>query len=244
MAVPAMAACPFSYWFTFRGTAVYRTADQTAYLYKTNYIAIDADGAPNAYGPNDTGLDTNVHAGYPKQTWWPSVLVQDPTDPTQPYIQASGPYKGLYVSKTHLADPNGKATDPATYVDAVRIPYIVFPTGFMDIKGTGQMGDFAVAMAGNGKYKVPAIVADSGGGAEPPLGEVSVYLANALGGKNVNPRNGAGQPKGPFVHVIFPASKLSPAWPLSKKQIQDRSEILLKTVGGWPAIESCKRSLP
>ena len=245
---PVLAACPFSYWFTFRGTAVYRTADQSAYLYKTNYIAIDADGAPNAYGPNDTGIDTNVHAGFPGQSWWPYVLVPDPVDPSKPYVQTSGTYKGMYVSKTHLYNTMGAYTDPATYVDALKIPYIVFPTGFMEIKGAGGMGDFGVAIAatadGKRRYRSPAIVADSGGGAEPPLGEVSVYLANALGGKNVNPRNGAGQPKGPFVHVIFPGTKLSPAWPLTKQQIQDRSEGLLKTVGGWAAVEYCKRTLP
>jgi hypothetical protein len=39
----------------FRGKKIYRQADNLAYAYETNFKAVDADGAPNAYNPQDTG---------------------------------------------------------------------------------------------------------------------------------------------------------------------------------------------
>jgi hypothetical protein len=41
----------------FRGTQIYRQATNLAYAYETTFKAVDADGAPNAYNPDDTGLD-------------------------------------------------------------------------------------------------------------------------------------------------------------------------------------------
>jgi hypothetical protein len=55
-----------------------------------------------------------------------------------------------------------------------------------------------------------AIVADVGP-RNDPLGEVSIRLAENLGGHNVNPRNGAGMPTGRFAYVVFPRSKATPA---------------------------------
>lgn len=38
-----------------------------AIVYRAGYV-VDADGAPNAYGPNDTGLDYTKEAGHPART--------------------------------------------------------------------------------------------------------------------------------------------------------------------------------
>ena len=63
---------------TFRGTQIFRQANNLAYAYETNHTAVDADGAPNAYHPDDIGLDALANAGYPHTNWWKDVLVPDP----------------------------------------------------------------------------------------------------------------------------------------------------------------------
>src|ERR671932_1212603 len=59
----------------------------------TRHVALDADGSPRAYHPNDTGLDALANAGYPHKGW-KSVLVVDPNDHSRPYVQPNGPTKG------------------------------------------------------------------------------------------------------------------------------------------------------
>ena len=44
-------------------------------------------------------------------------------------------------------------------------------------------------------------------------GEMSIALAQALGGQNPNPRTGAGKPDGKIAYVVFPKSRANPAWP-------------------------------
>src|SRR4029077_2822205 len=105
-------------------------------------------------------------------------------------------------------------TDPGRYVDSTKVPYLVFPSTFHALKGTGTMGDLAVARNLRNNNVTAAIVADVGP-PHAPLGEVSIRLAEDLGGVHVNPRTGAGMPKGPFLYVLFPRSLSTPAWPLT-----------------------------
>jgi hypothetical protein len=114
----------------FRGTQIYRQANNLAYAYETSFKAVDADGAPNAYHPDDTGLDRLANAGYPHTNWWQDVLVPDPAHSTHAYQQPDGQFAGYFVAMTSLRKPNGDKLDPATYVDATRFPYVVIPTGF------------------------------------------------------------------------------------------------------------------
>ena len=218
-------------WINYKGTDIFRVPG--AYHYVTDRVTLDADGAPNAYHPNDTGIDKLAHAGYPNKGW-KSVLVTDPASPNKPYIQKPGePYPGYFVSMTTLKNPNGNKTSPSTYVDSVAFPYVVFPGEFYSIKGTGFMGDFAmVRNLDNGKMTA-AIVADVGP-SDAPLGEMSLGLATALGGVNPNPRNGSGSPRGNFQYVIFPKSHEAPAWPLSFEHIDRVANAKLEGIGGWP----------
>ncbi|MGH6644781.1 MAG: hypothetical protein ACRED3_19015, partial [Bradyrhizobium sp.] len=73
-------------WFTYQGTDVWQAPGGTAYVYTTTRMEIDADGAPNAYHPNNTGLDLLANAGFPGHGWR-SVLVEDPAHPGMPFIQ-------------------------------------------------------------------------------------------------------------------------------------------------------------
>jgi len=222
-------------WLTYEGTDVFRI-NQSAYTYKTSFVALDADGSPRAYNPDDTGLDANANAGFPNKGWR-SVLVVDPQDHSRPFVQPSGPTRGFFVSKTSLIDLSTTfpATNPAKYVDAEAFPYIVFPGGFFAIRGTGNWGDLVMARSLAGGQQSAAIVAD-GGPMKAPLGEISMELATALGGHNPDARTGAGAPRGVLQYVVFPGSRHNPPWPRSLSDIQREAAALLAAIGGWPTI--------
>lgn len=220
-------------WMDYEGVAIHH-AGQSAYTYVTSHVSLDADGCPRAYHPDNIGLDYNANAGYPNKGW-KSVLVVDPNDQSKPYVQKSGPTQGFFVSKTSLQDTTNAVavTDPAKYVDAETVPYIVFPGAFYAITGTGNWGDLVMARMLNGAHESFAIVAD-GGPTKAPLGEMSLKLAAALGGANPNPRTGGGAPKGPIQYVVFPKSRLNPPWPQSNATLKQQAASLLDGIGGWP----------
>lgn len=226
-------AAPF---LEYKGTKLFKpSASSGAYFYVVNEMALDADGAPNAYHPANTpGLDHPANAGFPGGAWQ-NVLVADPADGRKPFVQPSGPFQGFFVAKTSLEDRTLAVTDPARYVDATRIPYLVFPGAFHQLTGTGTLGDFVAARNLRTGKTSAAIVADIGA-RDHPLREVSLQLAADLGGVNVNPRNGAGVPQGPFAYVVFPFSKSRPAWPVTLEQIERRVGEELARVGGWDRI--------
>ncbi|MGV1803782.1 hypothetical protein ACQZ6A_18110 [Agrobacterium vitis] len=223
-------------WISYESTVIYRIG-ASAYTYKSSHVSLDADGCPRAYHPDDIGLDYNANAGYPNKGWR-SVLVVDPDEPSKPYLQTSGPNRGFFVSKTSLHNPDYAVTanNPAKYVDAETVPYIVFPGAFYSITGTGGWGDFVMARTLNGAHESFAIVAD-GGPTKAPLGEISLKLAAALGGINPNPKTGKGAPKGPIQYVVFPNSRLKPAWPHALHDLRAQAETLLAGIGGWPDSE-------
>src|SRR3954454_9455511 len=104
------------HWFAYEGTEILSIGDTGAYTYKTTHVALDADGCPRAYHPDDTGLDALANAGYPHKGWR-SVLVVDPNDSNKPFVQPSGPTQGFFVCKTSLMDPTLPEVDPRKYVD-------------------------------------------------------------------------------------------------------------------------------
>ena len=218
-------------WKTYKKTQLFRLSGGEAYCYTTDFMAIDADGAPNAYHPDDTGLDLLKHAGYPGSSWWRNVLVTDPSDPDRPYVVPDGRYKGYFLSMTSLRDPNKAPTDPSRYVDAAKVPYLVFPLTFSRLKGVGKLGDIGVAINLTTGHYSPFIVADIGP-RHHPLGEVSIHLAERLGGWNVCPRKGPEKPLGEILYVIFPGSGESFPWPESEKRIDRIAGRLLASIGG------------
>lgn len=242
----------FQPWITFKGTQLYRDAGSEAYCYVTRHSRIDADGAPNAYHPDDVGkhcindthigLDCPANAGFPNSNWWWSVLVADPQQsPKRPYIQRDGSTKGFFVSQSWLTDTSKQATDPARYVDSTAVPYIVFPgSTFANIDGTGWKGDVGIAWnLANGK-KTGFVVADQGGGGNARLGEGSIALYKALGGTNINARTGGGVAPGDMRFLIFPGSRQQFAWPQSTDAIKAKAETLLAEIGGEAALTACK----
>lgn len=247
--VVAAEACPFNKWEKYQGVQLLRAKPKGAYIFSTSQTKVDADGAPNAYHPDDVGLhctkgvgfkglDCPANAGYPEKIWWRSVIVPNPQNKNEGYIQFDGEYKGYLISQTSLKDKSKSDLDINKYVDSTQVPYLVFPGKFSTVKGTGLMGDFGYAINLDANKIAPFIVADIG----PPnahLGEMSIALANALGGTNPNPRTGSGTPKGKIVYVIFPYSRSAPAWPLTQDEIQSNATSLLSTIGGEKVLRIC-----
>lgn len=234
-AMPAHADCAaFANW---KGTALQRFGGSKAYAYRTDRMAIDADGAPNAYHPQDRGIDALGNAGYPNGGWR-SVLVVDPADPSKPAVQKTGAFMGYFLSATTLQDHSKASTDPTRYVDATAVPYMVFPGGFYAMAGTGKLGVLGVARNLSTGETSPMIFADVGP-RDHALGEVSVKLAENLGGQDVSPRTGRGAPRGPFAYVIFPGSEASPPWPLTADDLRQRTDAAMAAIGGWDAVLAC-----
>lgn len=218
----------------FRGTRILRQVSNLAYAYETTNKAVDADGAPNAYHPDDTGLDFLANAGYPTTNWWDSVLVPDPAHPSRAFIQPSGQFEGYFVSMTSLRSPGGDKFDPATYVDATRVPYVVLPSGFTSLPHVARPGDVGFAAHLASGMTTSFIVGDTGGGSGAKLGEGSIALFTALGGQNPNPRNGSGVPTGKVQYILFPGSRRpGPAiWSRTNQDIHDQVMGLLSSTPG------------
>jgi len=234
-AAPAWCACePMG---DYRGTALKRFEGSRAYAYKTARMAVDADGAPNAYHPQNKGIDFNANAGFPNGGWR-SVLVTDPANRARPFVQTTGPFAGFFLSMSTLQDKTKPTTDAARYVDATQVPYVVFPGAFFRLSGTGRSGVLGMARNLRTGAVSPMIFADVGP-TNHELGEVSIRLAENLGGQNVSPKTGGGVPRGPFAYVIFPGSEQQPAWPVSAARMASVAEAELAKVGGWDAVLAC-----
>lgn len=198
----------------------------TAFFYEAG-MTIDADGAPNAYHPENTGLDDLANAGAPG-SW--QGLAKD-TD-GEPFIQGpNDPFPGYYVSATALADRSKPVNDPTRYVDASKIPFIVLPGGMARQIGA-RPGDFAIVFnQQNGKSSY-AIFGDIG--PADRIGEGSVALAENLGIRS-NARNGGA--RGGILYLVFPGS--GNGQPRTADEINVESEKFLETWGGIPQLTAC-----
>lgn len=246
--------CSFATWIDFNAARLLRNDAVPAYVFAASETKIDADGAPNAYHPDDValhctkgvgfkGLDCPANAGYPHTNWWQSVIVADPKRPERGFVQPPGAeFAGYFVTQTTLTDSTKPATDPRRYVDSRFTPYLVFPGAFRKLKGTGDMGDIGFALnTANGKAS-EFLVADAGP-SDAKLGEMSIALATALGGTQPNPRTGSGAPSGKILFMVFPRSRHQPAWPVSAAALAAKSQGLLDKAGGMAALSDCKDAL-
>ena len=117
---PTPVNCSLTLKATIETFNVYKHNSSAYILYKAK-MAIDADGSPQAYGPNNSGLDWTANAGSPGN-WWGVV-----TDVSgNPIIQGpSDPFPGLYVSTTSLVNSAFSTTNPLRYVNSSTIPFFV-----------------------------------------------------------------------------------------------------------------------
>ena len=187
-------------------------------------MTIDADGAPDAYGPDDTGLDELANAGTP--THWDGIIADRDGNPL---IQGGDdPFPGYYISCTSLADRTKGFTDPTRYVDASKIPYIVLPNDVAE-RGGARLGDFAVVMNLRDGKSSFAIYADIG-----TMGEGSIALADNLGIWSDARRGGESDG---ILYLVFPGS--GNLQPRTIDEIQGEAEKLLHDWGGIEKLASC-----
>ena len=206
-----------------REAPVWRLGDSTPYFFAAG-MTIDADGSPNAYNPENTGLDDLANAGQPGH--WDGVL-QDRDG--NPLVQGpDDPFPGFYISCTALFDRNKHHSDPARFVDASQIPYIALP-GDLAARAGARLGDFAfVYSEQTGRYSL-AIFADIGA-----FGEGSIALADNLGIRSDARRGGS--PAG-ISYVVFPGS--GDGRPKSVDEIKRMGGEVLSNWGGAEKILPC-----
>lgn len=181
-------------------------------------LAIDVDGAPNAYGPNNTGLDYTANAGGPGN--WYGVV----TDASgQPFVQGpADPYPGDYISATALQDRTKRVQDPSRYVDARTVPYLSIPRNTLAEYGA-RVGDIGFAFCRHTGRFCAAIVADVG--PKNKYGEGSPALARGLG-VNDNPRRG-GCESGVVVCIFLGTAR---GWP--RTDVAEAVQARLNELGG------------
>lgn len=184
----------------------------TNVFFFTAGMTIDADGAPNAYHPDDIGIDELANAGSPGH--WNGVITDTQGNPL--IQQDADPFPGFYISCTSLADKTKEFNDPRRYVDATKIPYVALPEEIAESEGV-QLGDFAfVVNLRNGKSSF-AIYADIG-----TVGEGSVALAERLG---ISPNARYGGESSGVLYMFFPGS--GNRQPRTMDEIQSEGERLL-----------------
>ena len=210
-------------WQPFHEVPVWQLPDGQAF-YFVSRMTIDADGAPNAYHPDDAGLDELANAGVPGH--WDGIVTDRYGRPL--IQQESDPFPGYYISCTSLFDSTKNFADPRGYVDASMIPYVALPKELASREGV-QLGDFAfVVNLRNGKSSY-AIYADIG-----TIGEGSIALADALGVSS-NARHG-GQ-SGGILYLLFPGS--GNQRPRTIAEIQEEGERLLSQAVDLKGLFSC-----
>ena len=202
---------------------IWHLRDDSAFFFAAG-MTIDADGAPNAYNADNTGLDDLSNAGQPGH--WDGLL-QD--EHGNPLVQGpDDPFPGYYISCTALADWTKDRFDPTRFVDASKVPYIALP-GDLARETGARLGDLAVAFnLRNGRFSY-AIFADIGA-----LGEGSIALADSLG---LWPDARRGGSRGGILYLVFPGS--GNHQPKSDTEISERAAAVLQDWGGVEQLHSC-----
>ena len=205
---------------------IWSVDDGAAIMFRSG-MTIDADGAPNAYNPENTGLDDLSNAGEPGR--WDGIV----TDHGEPLIQGpDDPFPGFYISQTALVDWSKAPDDPTRYVDASKIPYIVLP-GELSREFGARLGDFAVVANIRRGTSADAIFADIG-----TLGEGSIALARDLG---IWPDARQGGTRGGILYLVYPGS--GNHRPRTLDEINSETDKLFQQWGGLDRLSSCQQDL-
>ena len=191
-------------------------------------FAVDADGSPRAYGPNDSGLDLTQHAHNGKR--WMGIVTDESC---KPLIQKKGdPHPGLYISQTSLYDTTYTNSNPRRFVNAEKIPYIVLSLKMMALTGA-KVGDISYVFNPTTGKSSFAVFGDVG--PEELLGEGSIYLAQTLGIPNISPRDG-GLSGAAIQYVVFPNSGMGNGRHPTIAQIDSIGKMAMGKIGGEAVI--------
>lgn len=198
-------------------------------------MQIVADGAPNAYNPdNVSGLDDIKNARG-------DSLATDRYG--KPFVQsAAEKYPGFYISKTELTDPDiGDSAEPRRYVDARQVPYIELPGGERARKAMSRagmhLGDLVVVYNVRTKKTAAAVWADTD---DDDLGIGSINLAEKLGYDDTSPRTG-GTDDPENVYLVFPGTSLG--FPHRVREIERSAYQTFVSWGGQMRMTNCAEAL-
>jgi hypothetical protein len=178
------------------GVTIYKVAgEEPSFIYKAGF-AIDADGSPNCYGPDNSGLDYTANGGTPGGDWWGG-----PTDSEgMPIVQKIfDPTPGFYVSGTALINQSFHEESPYRYLDSECIPFFVLPGNHSN---GAKLGDVALVYNTKTGDNCYAVYGDIGPSSK--IGEGSMRLAEALK-IDPDPKSGGTENKS-IVYLVFPGS--------------------------------------
>lgn len=212
------------------GVPIYSVAGTVkSFVYKAGF-AIDADGSPNCYNPENTGIDYTANGGTPGGDWWGG-----PTDGSgEPIVQKIfDPSPGYYVSATALANPSFPEASPYRYLDSESIPFFVLPGSHGNGAKTGDVGLVYNTQLQENCYAVYGDI-----GPTSNIGEGSIRLAEALK-IDPDPKVGGTEAK-IIVYLVFPGSV--GAWKPPNVWF-DVANTLFKSWGGLSRLEKIIKEL-
>jgi hypothetical protein len=169
------------------------TEDDDGRVYFAADADIDADGAngqngaPAAYKTDDSGTEFLANGGMKivqgkvvcDKRWAREIVILDADN--EPRVFPSG----IIASMTWYRHPGKRVDDPAAYVDAETVPYIVVPP--LIVQRTAGIVRGCKARASYRGKSVDCVVADRGPAGK--IGELSIAAARALGMRS-SPKNG------------------------------------------------------
>jgi hypothetical protein len=190
----------------------------------TTAMAIDVDGAPNAYGPpGKPALDfeLNAHRGAKASGEIVGYLTRN-NDGRTPEIQGpSDPFPGYFISTTGFEDSaNPNRLDPRKYVDASKINYVVLGS-FAKQKGA-KLGDYVAVHSKRTGKSVFGIIGDSGNSSGA---EGSLALLQALGYRVTSGKTGGVATK-EIVIRYFPGSNPARHFPKAQTEVDQAATTL------------------
>jgi Fungal chitosanase of glycosyl hydrolase group 75 len=205
------------------GVSIYKDS-KGAIIWKSSF-AVNADGSPHAYAPDNSGLDYTANAGSPGN-WW--GVWAPPDGKGQPIVQAAyHPAPGHYISTTALVDPNYPDGHPDRYVDSERYGFYVIPGG----QSWCKLGDVGLAL--NTKTGDNFYFAMGDIGPQNQIGEGSMLLAKCLG-LSTDPKKGGTDQK-IIACVVLPNS--DPGY----KDWEPKCKLAIKLVDAWGGLARLKQ---
>ena len=204
--------------FTSEGFTCTVKEDDDLRVFFTADADIDADGAngqngaPAAYMSDDSGTEALANGGMKRVGGKVICAVEGARDivildtDNEPKVFPGG----IIASKTWYHHPGKEFSDPAAYVDAETVPYIVVPPLIVN-KTAGVVRGCKARVTFNG-VSVDCVVADRG--PRKKIGELSIAAARAVGIPE-SPRHGGIEGKEVFYElwpdVAAPGFVLQPA---------------------------------
>jgi Fungal chitosanase of glycosyl hydrolase group 75 len=160
----------------------------------------------------------------------------------RPVVQSSGdPLPGkAYVTTTTLTIPNTPDRVQRHWVDAVKVPYIVLPTGPFRKNYGVNPGDIAIVYRPKTSAMATAVFGDCCG-----LGEASIKLHRDLGNEPITNRHGVARANRGIDDVVFtlvfprvnvPGSLDAEAW---NQSIRASGNAALEKWGGKNRLKAC-----